>query len=349
MTARAAVMGAGSWGTTFAKVLVDACVDTTLWARRPELADDLRATRHNRDYLPQLRLPDPVRITSDPAEALAGADFVLIAVPAQALRRTLTAWAPLLPPGALLISLMKGIETGTGRRMSEVIREVTGAGEERVAVISGPNLAHEIADEQPAATVVACVDEDAGRRLQAACANPYLRPYTNLDVIGCELGGAVKNIIAILVGIAEGQGYGDNTRASIITRGLAETMRLGAALGADPLTFSGLAGLGDLLATCASPLSRNRTFGVRLGRGATPHELLAGPDNQVVEGVATSRAVLELAREHDLDMPVALHVVKAVSGEMAPSEVLRSLMARRRKSEQFRSPQFGTPQLETPR
>jgi len=199
MTARAAVMGAGSWGTTFAKVLVDACVETTLWARRPQLAADLRESRCNAAYLPGLTLPDRLHVTSDPAEALDGADFVLIAVPAQVLRRSLTAWTGLLPAEAMLISLMKGIETGTGLRMSQVIREVTGAPEHQVAVISGPNLAHEIAEEQPAATVVACVDEDAGRRLQAACANPYLRPYTNLDVVGCELGGAVKNIIAILL------------------------------------------------------------------------------------------------------------------------------------------------------
>ncbi len=335
MTARAAVMGAGSWGTTFSKVLIDACAETTLWARRPELASAMNADRRNGEYVPELRLPDRLRITSDPAEALAGADFVVLAVPAQALRHSLTAWKDLLPPDAVLVSLMKGIEAGTGLRMSEVIREVTGAPAERVAVISGPNLAHEIALEQPAATVVACSDEHAARRLQTACANPYLRPYTNADVVGVELGGAVKNIIAILVGIAEGMGYGDNTRASIVTRGLAETMRLGAALGADPMTFSGLAGLGDLLATCASPLSRNRTFGARLGRGVPLAEAMPGgaADHQVVEGVATSRAVLELAERHGLDMPIALHVVRAVNGEMTPDEVLRSLMSRRRTSE----------------
>ena len=330
---RAAVMGAGSWGTTFAKVLVDACVETTLWSRRPELALAMQQDRRNVTYVPELALPDRLRITSDPAEALAGADFVLFAVPAQALRCSLSGWTQLLPPGALLVSLMKGIEAGTGKRMSEVICEVTGAPQQRVAVISGPNLAHEIAQQQPAATVVACVDEEAGRRLQAACATSYLRPYTNHDIIGCELGGAAKNIIAILVGIAEGMGYGDNTRASIITRGLAETMRLGTALGADPMTFSGLAGLGDLLATCASPLSRNRTFGARLGRGAALDDVLAGRDHQVVEGIATSHAVLELAARYELDMPIALHVVRAVSGQMAPGEVLNSLMSRRRTSE----------------
>jgi glycerol-3-phosphate dehydrogenase (NAD(P)+) len=335
MSARAAVMGAGSWGTTFAKVLVDACVETTLWARRPGLAEAIRASGRNTEYLPELALPASLHVTSDAGEALAGADFVLLALPSQVLRSNLSAWTPQLRPNAMLVSLMKGIEAGTGKRMSEVICDVTGIGLDRVAVISGPNLAHEIAAEQPAATVVACVNEDAARELQAACANPYLRPYTNCDIIGCELGGAVKNIIAILVGMAEGMGFGDNTRASIITRGLAETSRLGEALGADPMTFSGLAGLGDLLATCASPLSRNRTFGERLGRGVPLDEVLASRDHQVVEGVATSFAVRELAERRGVDMPIAEHVVRAVSGELAPAEVLRSLMARRRTSERI--------------
>jgi glycerol-3-phosphate dehydrogenase (NAD(P)+) len=326
-------MGAGSWGTTFAKVLVDACVETTLWARRPGLADAIRASGRNTAYVPELVLPPSLHVTSNAAAALAGVDFVLLALPSQVLRSNLAAWTPLLAPDAMLVSLMKGIEAGTGKRMSEVICDVTGIGIERVAVISGPNLAHEIAAEQPAATVVACVDEDAARELSAVCANPYLRPYTNSDIIGCELGGAVKNIIAILVGMAEGMGFGDNTRASIITRGLAETSRLGAVLGADPMTFSGLAGLGDLLATCASPLSRNRTFGERLGRGRPLDEVLASRDHQVVEGVATSFAVRELAERHGIDMPIAEHVVRAVSGELPPSEVLRSLMSRRRTSE----------------
>jgi glycerol-3-phosphate dehydrogenase (NAD(P)+) len=229
---------------------------------------------------------------------------------------------------------MKGIEAVTAKRMSELIRELTGIGEAGVGIVSGPNLAHEIAAEQPAATVVACTDEEAALRLQAACSNPYMRPYTNQDVVGCELGGAVKNIIAILVGMASGMGFGDNTRASIITRGLAETSRLGVALGADPVTFSGLAGLGDLVATCASPQSRNRTFGEKLGRGRTLEDVMAERGGQVVEGVETSRAVLQLAHRTGVDMPIAEHVVRAVSGEMAPSEVLRSLMARRRKSEQ---------------
>jgi glycerol-3-phosphate dehydrogenase (NAD(P)+) len=332
MTARAAVMGAGSWGTAYAKALVDAGTSTVLWARRPELAASIERTRCNPDYLPDVVLPSELEVIADSAHALRDADFVVIAVPSQTLRKNLSGWTASLPPQALLVSLMKGIEAETCQRMTQVLREVAGVDEAAVAAVSGPNLAFEIAAEQPAATVVACVDEAAARRFQAASANAYLRPYTNHDVIGCELGGAVKNIIAILVGMAEGMGFGDNTRASIITRGLAETGRLGVALGAEMTTFAGLAGLGDLVATCASPLSRNRSFGERLGRGCDLEEMLAHP-KQVVEGVATSRAVLDLAERTGVDMPIAQHVVRAVSGEMTPTEVLRSLMARRRKSE----------------
>jgi glycerol-3-phosphate dehydrogenase (NAD(P)+) len=326
-------MGAGSWGTAFAKVLIDAGTPAVLWARRPEQAARMNDSGRNSDYLAEIALPPSLRVTSDPVQALDGADFVFFALPSQQLRSHLEVWTPLLPAGSMWVSLMKGIETGTAMRMSEVMAELTGAEPSRIGAVSGPNLAHEIAGEQPAATVVACTDEAACLRLQAACANSYFRPYTNLDVIGCELGGAVKNIIAILVGMAEGMGFGDNTRASIITRGLVETTRLGVALGADATTFSGLAGLGDLIATCGSPQSRNRTFGEQLGLGRKPQEVL-GELVQVVEGVATSRAVLELAGRAGVDMPIAEHVVRAVSGEMEPAEVLRSLMSRRRKAEQ---------------
>lgn len=257
---RAAVFGAGSWGTTFAKVLADAGGQVTLHARRPELVAAITDTRENPDYLPGIALPAGVRATVDAAEALDGADVVVLAVPSQTLRGNLAEWAPLLPPEATLLSLMKGVELGTTKRMSEVIREVTGAGEDRVAALSGPNLAREIAEEQPAATVIACTDTARAEALQAACHTRYFRPYTNPDLVGCELGGAVKNVIALACGVTEGMGFGDNTRASLITRGLAETARLGVALGGELTTFAGLAGLGDLVATCSSPLSRNRTF-----------------------------------------------------------------------------------------
>jgi len=292
---RAAVLGAGNWGTTFAKVLADAGGDVVLHARRDDLVAGITATRENAEYLPGIRLPDAVRATTDAAEALDGADVVVLAVPSQTLRANLQAWAPLLPADSSLLSLMKGVELGTTKRMSEVICEVTGAGADRVAALSGPNLAREIAEEQPSATVIACADTARAEALQAACHTRYFRPYTNPDLVGCELGGAVKNVIALACGIAEGLGFGDNTRASLITRGLAETARLGAALGAEPATFAGLAGLGDLVATCSSPLSRNRTFGERLGRGMSLEEVLA-TSRQVAEGVKTCESVLDLAR-----------------------------------------------------
>ncbi len=330
---RAAVLGAGSWGTTFAKVLADAGTEVVLWARREELARAVRETHENADYLPGVRLPDAVTATSDALAAVAGADLVVLAVPSHSLRANLAAVVPALAPGVLLVSLVKGVELGTCKRMSEVVREVADVPAGQVAVVSGPNLAREIAAGQPTATVVACTDEHAAARLQEACTNAYFRPYTNPDVIGCELGGAVKNVIALATGMAEGMGFGDNTKASLITRGLAETSRLGLALGADPLTFAGLAGLGDLVATCTSPLSRNRTFGERLGRGEAVAALLAGP-HQTAEGVGSCRSVLDLARKHDVDMPITEQVVRVCHEGLAPRDVIGVLMGRRARGEQ---------------
>jgi glycerol-3-phosphate dehydrogenase (NAD(P)+) len=329
---RAAVLGAGSWGTTFAKVLADAGCDVTLHARRPELAKSITEDGENRDYLPGVRLPSRVRATADAAEALLGADVVVLAVPSQSLRENLSGWASLLPADASLLSLMKGIELGTTKRMSEVICEVTGAGPERVAVLSGPNLAREIAEEQPAATVIACTDAARAGALQAACHTRYFRPYTNPDMVGCELGGAVKNVIALACGIAEGLGFGDNTRASLITRGLAETARLGLALGAELTTFAGLAGLGDLVATCSSPLSRNRTFGEKLGRGMSVEEVQEST-RQTAEGVKSCRSVLDLARAHGIDVPITEAVVRVCHEGEAPAQMVREIMSREAKSE----------------
>jgi glycerol-3-phosphate dehydrogenase (NAD(P)+) len=326
------VLGSGSWGTTFAKVLADAGTDVVLWARRPELAQAVRETHENPDYLPGVRLPDRLTATADAAEAVAGADLVVLAVPSQSLRENLAAVRPALPPAAVLVSLMKGVELGTTKRMSEVIGEVADVPPARVAVVSGPNLAKEIAAGQPAATVVACTDSDVAVRLQKACMTDYFRPYTNPDVVGCELGGAVKNVIALATGMAEGMGFGDNTKASLITRGLAETGRLGAALGADPMTFAGLAGLGDLVATCSSPLSRNRTFGERLGRGETLEQLLA-QKQQTAEGVKSCRSILDLARKHDVDMPITEQVVAVVHEGRTPAEMVRAFMSRGAKAE----------------
>jgi glycerol-3-phosphate dehydrogenase (NAD(P)+) len=270
---KVAVFGAGSWGTAFSIVLADAGHDVTIWGRRGELCAAINETHENPDYLPSIALPPSISATPDPEQAATGADVVVLAVPSQTLRENLVEWAPVLPDQSVLVSLMKGVELGTLKRMSEVIEELTGADPARVAVVSGPNLSHEIARREPAASVVACADEEVSRRLRKLMHTRTFRPYSSVDVLGCELGGAYKNVVAISVGMAVGLGFGDNTTASVITRGLAETARLATALGANPMTLMGLAGLGDLVATCSSPLSRNRTFGERLGKGETHRRL----------------------------------------------------------------------------
>jgi len=330
---RAAVLGAGSWGTTFAKVLVDAGCDVRLWARRDDLAQVINREHENPDYLPGVALPPALRATHDEKEALEGATLVAIAIPSQTLRSNLEGWTGALPDGATLISLMKGVELGTMKRMSEVIAEVTGAPGDRLAVITGPNLAREIAEEQPTATVVACADEQRAQTIQQACGTRYFRPYTNTDVVGCELAGAIKNVIALGCGIVQGMGFGDNTVASVITRGLAETSRLGVELGADPLTFAGLAGLGDLVATCSSPLSRNRSFGEHLGRGATVEQAQAATRGQVAEGAKSCRSVLELAESLSIDVPITRAVEAVCYRGLSPAAMVREIMARSVKSE----------------
>ena len=329
---RAAVFGTGSWGTAFGTVLADAGCDVTLWGRRAELADAVNSTRTNPDYLPGVELPENLRATTNAAEAARGADFTVLAVPSQTLRAGLADWTPLLAPDTVLVSLMKGVELGSAMRMSEVIEDVAKVGAERIAVVTGPNLAREIAARMPAAAVVACPDESVARRLQTACHTPYFRPYTNTDVVGCELGGAVKNVIGLAVGIADGMGLGDNAKGSLITRGLAETTRLGTALGADPLTFSGLAGLGDLVATCSSPLSRNHTFGTNLGKGMTLEETIAAT-RQTAEGVKSCESVLDLARRHGVDMPITETVVAIVHEGKPPVVAVKELMSRSAKPE----------------
>ncbi|WP_219460933.1 NAD(P)H-dependent glycerol-3-phosphate dehydrogenase [Nonomuraea rhizosphaerae] len=332
---KAAVFGTGSWGTTFAMILAESGNRTTLWGRRPELVAGIQSSHANLDYLPGVALPPSLRATTDPAEALDGADFVVLAVPSQSLRANLTGWREHIPSDAVLVSLMKGVELNTTKRMTEVIREVAGVPEERVAVVSGPNLAKEIAQRQPAATVVACTDESVAASLQKAChLPPWFRPYTNTDVVGVELGGAVKNVIALAVGVAVGMGMGDNVAAMLMTRGLAEISRLGAALGADPHTFAGLAGMGDLVATCTSPLSRNRTFGENLGRGMTLAEVVAAT-RQTAEGVKSCESVLELARKHDVEMPITEVVVGVVHDGMSPAEAGMLLMSRSPKPERY--------------
>jgi glycerol-3-phosphate dehydrogenase (NAD(P)+) len=321
------VLGAGSWGTTFAQVLCDAGTPTVLYSRRAVVAKAINTHHENPDYLPGIALTPALTAVTDLAEALDGASFVVFAVTAQSLRDNLTAWAPLLPPDALLVSLIKGIEHGTLLRMSEVIASVVGAPAERIAVVTGPNLAREIAQREITASVVACADQAGAESLQRACHTGYFRPYTNQDVIGCELGGAVKNVIALAVGIAVAMGLGDNTRATLITRGLAEIARLGAALGAQTQTFAGLAGMGDLVATCSSRLSRNRSFGESLGRGLSVAEA-AEAMSQTAEGVASCSPVLALARRHGVQMPIT-EVMAAVIHDGLPVAEAAGLLASR--------------------
>jgi len=329
---RIAVMGSGSWGTAFAMVLSDAQNQVTLWARRPELAATINAEHRNVDYFPTIALPETLRAGSDPDEVMAGADFVVLAVPSQSLRANLARWQ--IPGGAIVVSLAKGIELGTGLRMSQVIAEAGAIEAERIAVVTGPNLAREIADRQPSASVMASVDLTTAEALQAVCHTARFRAYTNTDVVGCELAGATKNVIALAVGMATGLGLGANATASVITRGLAETSRLGAALGADPYTFSGLAGLGDLVATCSSPLSRNRSFGEELGQGRTVAEITAST-RQVAEGVKSCASIQLLAAQHAVEMPIVQHVAAVIAGELTAKEMITALMSRSAKPERY--------------
>lgn len=332
MTSRVAVYGAGSWGTAFSVVLADAGREVALWGRRPEQVDMINATGVNADYLPGVQLPERVRATADPAEAAREADIVVLAVSAQYARPLLEAWREQWTPRTVFVSLMKGVELGTNRLMSEVIAETTGAGSDRIAVLSGPNLAREIVQRKPAASVVACADEDTAALVQDACHTPYFRPYTNRDVIGCEIGGAIKNVIALAVGVTDGMGLGDNAKAALVTRGLAEATRLGAAMGADPLTFAGLAGMGDLVATCSSTLSRNHTFGYRLGQGLTVDETRE-LTKQTAEGVASCKAISALGHRHAVELPITEAVVDIIHGGQNPKDIVEALMSRATKPE----------------
>lgn len=327
----AAVFGTGSWGTAYAAVLADGGTTVRMWGRRQAVVDQINAGS-NEDYLPGIALPPGITATADPASAAEGADIVVLAVPSQTLRANLGEWGSVLPRGAAIVSLMKGVELGTTKRMSEVIAEVGGVEAERIVVVSGPNLAKEIALKQPAASVVACVDAATAEMVAEASNPPYFRPYTNTDVVGTELSGAVKNVIALAVGMAEGLGMGDNSKASIITRGLAETTRLGLALGADPMTFAGLAGVGDLIATCMSPLSRNRTFGLNLGRGMSVEEVIA-VTKQTAEGVKSCESILQLAHDHGVRVPIIEQVAAVVHDGRSPEDVVGALMLRSLKTE----------------
>lgn len=326
---RVAVMGAGAWGTAFTTVLAGAGSKVTLWARRPEVARAINESGHNPDYLSDIELPAGLRAESDPAAALEGADAVVLAVPSQLLGACLATWH--IPSSAKVLSLAKGIEVDSGLRMSQVI-ERAGIEASRIAVLSGPNLAREVAEGQPSASVIAATSNETGLLLQQMCHAPAFRAYTNSDVIGSEIGGTAKNVIALAVGVAVGIGVGHNTQASMITRGLAEISRLGEAMGADPHTFAGLAGMGDLVATCNSPQSRNRTFGEHLGRGRTVEEA-AALSRGVVEGAKSCYSLQALARQHGIDVPIVDGVVAMVSGTATPIEIGNALMSRTAKPE----------------
>jgi glycerol-3-phosphate dehydrogenase (NAD(P)+) len=314
------VLGAGSWGTTFAKVMADGGSDVLMWARRPELAREITEAKRNSDYLPGINLPR--RLTADPslARVLDGATDVFVSVPSQTLRANLEAARDLVPGDAVVVSLMKGVEKGTGLRMSEVIAETLGIGPERIAVASGPNLALEIAREQPTAAVVSSADAATAERIAKIARNPYFRSFVNTDVIGTEFGGVLKNLIAVAVGIVDGVGYGENTKASIITRGLAEMTAFSVAYGARPETLAGLAGLGDLIATCESSLSRNNTAGRLLGQGYSFTDVVTSMQ-QTAEGLASVAPVLELARQRGVRMPIVEQVEQVLAGTLAPRDV----------------------------
>jgi glycerol-3-phosphate dehydrogenase (NAD(P)+) len=326
---KVAVIGAGSWGTAVA-VLTARNASTWLWARRPELAAEIDRDHRNRAYLPDTELPPDLRGTSDLEEAVRDAEVVVMGVPSHGFRDVLAEAAPFIGDGVPVISLTKGVEQGSLKRMTEVVEELLPG--HPAGVLTGPNLAKEILAGFPAASVVALADGDRCLDLQRLFSTEVFRVYTNPDVIGCEVAGALKNVMAIASGIADGMGFGDNTRAALITRGLAELTRLGIALGGEPLTFSGLAGMGDLVATCISRQSRNRHVGEQLGKGRTIDEITTEM-NMVAEGVKTSRAVVDLARAHGVEMPIAEEVVAVLYEGKKAADVITSLMRRQSRAE----------------
>ena len=323
------VVGAGSWGTTVAS-LVAHNAETTLWARRDDLVDEINSRHTNSAYLPSATLPDTLRASSDLDALIAVADVVAMAVPSQGFRDVAARVANSIGATTPVVSLSKGLERSTLMRMSQVLEESMPG--RPVAVLSGPNLAREILAGQPAASVIACADDAVATTLQQLFSRPTFRLYTNPDVVGCEIGGVVKNVIAIASGIAQGFGFGDNTKATLVTRGLAEMTRLGVAMGANPLTFAGLAGMGDIMATCASMQSRNTQVGVRLGKGESIADIVASM-NMVAEGVKSSAVVVDLARKLGVEMPIAEQVARVCDGTQSAADALRALMSRSSRSE----------------
>ncbi|MGO2110094.1 MAG: NAD(P)H-dependent glycerol-3-phosphate dehydrogenase [Pseudoclavibacter sp.] len=317
---RLAVIGGGSWGTTFAKVLADAGHDVALAVRRPEVVTEINETHRNTAYLPGVNLPLALSATCDAGEAIAGASAVFLSVPAQSAREVLADLRPRFTDDTIVVSLMKGVERSTGARMSELVSDVGRVDRARIAVASGPNISLEIAREQPTAIVVASSAQATAVRVARLARNRYLRSFVNLDVIGTEFGGVLKNLIAIAVGIVDGVGYGENTKAAVMTRGLSELTDFAVAMGARADTMTGLAGLGDLIATCQSPLSRNFTAGRLLGQGFNFSEVVARME-QTAEGLRSVGAILTLAERHDVKMPISRQIQDVLRGDMNPAEL----------------------------
>lgn len=331
---KVALIGAGSWGTAMGVLLTrNGRCDVVLWARRPELAETMNLYHENPEYLPGIVLPDELRVTNDLEEALAGAETVIMGVPSHGFRDVLKHVAPIAGPRPAYVSLTKGLEVGTRKRMSEVIgEEVDGLDESCVAVLTGPNLAREIVEGHPSASAIASRDDATAKRLQGILQSPTFRCYTNNDIVGCEIGGAFKNVIAIAAGVADGLGFGDNTKASVMTRGLAEMARFSVRFGAHPLTFLGLAGVGDLIATCASPHSRNHYVGMELGRGRKIEDIL-GSMRMVAEGVRACKPIYELGQRAGVALPITEAVVGVCHNGRSVHEALMDLLAREIRSE----------------
>ncbi len=326
------VLGAGQWGTTMAQVLCDAGNHVLMWGRSQELVDEVNNKHTNSKYLDENILPVGLKATTDLREAFEYSNIYVLAVPAQTLRENLNAWKSMVQPNGLYISTLKGIEVSTMSRMTEIISEVMET--ENIAIITGPNLANELILRQPAGAVAAAATVGVAEKVQQLFTTPYYRVYTSVDVLGCELAGAIKSVIALAVGISIGMGYGENTQAMLITRGLNEVARLCAAHNADPLSAAGLAGMGDLVASCGSALSRNRTFGEVLGKSGSM-EVAKTQVAKTVEGVASSNAVLEIAHRVGIEVPVIEAVADVVSGSLTPEQALGRLMEITTKAENF--------------
>ncbi len=326
------MVGGGSWGTALALHLARGGFEVSLWAHDPDRVREMETLRENRTYLPDFPLPDAVRPREDLREVVAGQNLVILAVPARHFREVLERAVPALDRRARLVIGTKGIEPGTGRRMSEVVGEYQRIPSGNVAALAGPGFAREVARGDPTAGVLGCSDPEEGARLQEAMSHEAYRFYTNRDLIGVELGGALKNIIALAAGVVEGLGFGSNTAAALMTRGLSEITRLGVACGGAPSTFAGLAGMGDLVLTCTGRLSRNRFVGVQLGQGRPLEEILAGM-KMVAEGVPTTAAALEVATRHSVEMPISASIQAILDGRLTAREAVTSLLKRPLKGE----------------